>query len=92
MSTLNEFAGPPGEGLTALRAELDRLIRAKDHAMAAYIAHVHAQRGLTGEELQRATDRTAEAQAEFERLNDLVYDKQNEVAALQQTDLALDAA
>lgn len=78
-------ARPGSEGLANLRAELHRLARAKDHAAAAYIAYFHAQRGLTGEELQRAMTRTAQAQEAFERINELVHEKENEIAAREQS-------
>jgi len=81
MSTCAEFAGHRNEDLLRLCAELERLNRAKEHAMAAYIALVHAQRGLTGEELQRAMNRTAEAQEAFEQLNASAYEKEKELAA-----------
>jgi len=81
MSTNAEFANYRDEALLDLCAELDRLNRAKDNAMAAYIAQVHAQRGLTGEELQKAMHRTAEAQEAFEQLNALAYRKEKELAA-----------
>jgi len=81
MSTCAEFAGYRNEDLLRLCAELDRLNRAKDQAMAAYIALVHAQRGLTGEELQKAMNRTAEAQEAFEQLNASAYEKEKELAA-----------
>ena len=81
MSTCSEFAQYRDEALTDLCAELGRLNRAKDNAMAAYIAQVHAQRGLTGEELQKAMHRTAEAQEAFEQLNALAYCKEKELAA-----------
>lgn len=82
MSSCNDAAVPRNKDELRLCAELDRLNRAKDHAMAAYIAQVHAQRGLTGEELQRAMDRTAQAQEAFEQLNALAYEKEKELAAL----------
>ena len=69
------------ESLTRRYTELVRLNAAKDHAMAAYIAYVHAQRGLTGEELQRALKRTADAEEAFERANALAYEKEMELAA-----------
>jgi len=81
MSTCAEFAVLRNEDLLRLCAELHRLNRAKDQAMAAYIALVHAQRGLTGEELQRAMNRTAEAQEAFEQLNASAYEKEKELAA-----------
>ena len=80
MSTNAEFANYRDEALLDLCAELDRLNRAKDNAMAAYIAQVHAQRGLTGEELQKAMHRTAEAQEAFEQLNALAYRTEKELA------------
>lgn len=55
--------------LVRLYSELGRLNAAKDQAMAAYIAYVHAQRALTGEELQKAMRRTAEAEQAFEQAN-----------------------
>ncbi len=81
MLTCTEFAEERDEDLLLLCAELDGLNRAKDHAMAAYIAQVHAQRGLTGDELRRAMDRTAEAQETFEKLNALAYAKEQELTA-----------
>lgn len=81
MSSCNDAATPRDKDVLRLCAELDRLNRAKDHAMAAYIAQVHAQRGLTGEELQRAMNRTAQAQEAFEQLNALAYEKEKELAA-----------
>lgn len=81
MSTCAKSAGCPDKDLLRLCTELERLNRAKDQAMAAYIAQVHAQRGLTGEELQWAMTRTAEAQEAFEELNALAYVKEKELAA-----------
>ena len=81
MSTHADFADYLDKQLWDLRAELERLNRAKDHAMAAYIAQVHAQRGLTGVELQKAMGRTAQAQEAFEQLNSLAYEKEEELAA-----------
>jgi len=92
MSTCTELVGFGSEELLRLCAELDRLHSARNHAIAAYIAQVHAQRGLTGEELQRALNRTADAQEAFERINALVYTKEKEFAAQKQALLANDPA
>jgi len=83
-STCTEPASLQGENLVRLYAELGRLNGAKDHAMAAYIAYVHAQRGLTGDELQRALRRTAEAEEAFERLNAKAHATETELGAYKQ--------
>jgi len=87
-STCTESASLDGEHLVRLYAELGRLNAAKDHAMAAYIAYVHAQRGLTGAELQRAMSRTAEAEAAFEQCNARAHASEAALAAYKQTLLA----
>jgi len=92
MSTCMELTALGSKELLRLCAELDRLNRAKEQAMAAYIAHVHAQRGLTGEELQRAMNRTADAQEAFEQINAQSYEKERELAAGKKALLARDAA
>ena len=88
MSTCAQHFEYRDEELLRLCAELDRLNFSKDGAMAAYIAHVQAQRGLTGPELQRALARTAEAQEAFERCNALAYEKERELDARKQALLA----
>jgi len=90
-STCTESASVEGENLVRLYAELGRLNAAKDHAMAAYIAYVHAQRGLTGEELQRAMSRTAEAEEAFEQRNAKAHSVEKELAGYKRALLAANA-
>jgi len=92
MSTRSASAQTEAANLVRLYAALGRVNAAKAHAMATYTGYAHAQRGLAGEELQDAMNRTAEAEEAFEQINAQAYAIEKELAAYKRALLANDGS